>query len=469
MDAISVFIQLCDELISRIEEASGDEWWKDIRTLTEQLEAARRKLDRPVWRYANEPEWPAFLIIEAYSPGDYFGMGAEFHKVLDGYFKMQADGGNEIEGAGMLLSCDPLAESYSESVLWYTEKKSKYRQVLSTDREEAIRKPARWKRAVQSGLLARVTAGNSDQVGAKVMEKDVFLCHASEDKKAVVRPLAAALERAGITYWLDEVEVKWGDSLTKHVNDGLRTSKFAVVVLSKTFLDKHWPQRELHAVLNIEASSGETKVLPLLVGEADDRREFMEALPLLNDKLYATWTGDADDIVTKLRARLGLGTSKLKTPNLDPSVPATYVPKLKTQVTDRDRARFLREAFGEIRAYFKQALRELEKQHTSIETDFSDVDKQKFTATIYVNGENKTQCKVWIGGLGGNDSIAYVEGRNEMHGDNTFNETLRVVTSNDRIGLTSTMAMMPFEKVEMGTPHLAAEALWKRFCYRLEQ
>jgi hypothetical protein len=155
VDAVSVFIQLCDELISRIKEASGDEWWKDIRTLTEQLEAARRKLDRPVWRYANEPEWPAFLVIEAYSPGDYFGMGAEFHKVLDGYFKMQADGGNEIEGAGMLLSCDPLAESYSESVLWYTEKKSKYRQVLSTDREEAIRKLARWKRAVESGLLAR--------------------------------------------------------------------------------------------------------------------------------------------------------------------------------------------------------------------------------------------------------------------------------------------------------------------------
>lgn len=33
---------------------------------------------------------------------------------------------------------------------------------------------------------------------------DIFICHASEDKDEVVRPLGALLQRAGLTVFLDE-------------------------------------------------------------------------------------------------------------------------------------------------------------------------------------------------------------------------------------------------------------------------
>ena len=43
--------------------------------------------------------------------------------------------------------------------------------------------------------------------------RDIFICHASEDKKEVVRPIVEAFRQAGISVWFDEAEIKWGDSI----------------------------------------------------------------------------------------------------------------------------------------------------------------------------------------------------------------------------------------------------------------
>jgi hypothetical protein len=40
---------------------------------------------------------------------------------------------------------------------------------------------------------------------------DLFICHASEDKRAVARPLAEAISGRGWTVWLDELALTIGD------------------------------------------------------------------------------------------------------------------------------------------------------------------------------------------------------------------------------------------------------------------
>jgi hypothetical protein len=55
--------------------------------------------------------------------------------------------------------------------------------------------------------------------------RDVFICHASENKDDVVRPLVQALSEAGVSCWYDEAEIQWGDSITPKVNEGLTSSK----------------------------------------------------------------------------------------------------------------------------------------------------------------------------------------------------------------------------------------------------
>jgi hypothetical protein len=94
--------------------------------------------------------------------------------------------------------------------------------------------------------------------------RDIFICHAGEDKAEIVRPMVEAFSQAGISCWYDEAEIRWGDSITKKVNEGLASSTYVVVVFSSAFVQNNWPQRELNAVLNQEASTGEVKVLPYL-------------------------------------------------------------------------------------------------------------------------------------------------------------------------------------------------------------
>ncbi|NCR73586.1 MAG: toll/interleukin-1 receptor domain-containing protein [Microcystis aeruginosa LG13-12] len=131
--------------------------------------------------------------------------------------------------------------------------------------------------------------------------KDVFICHASEDKPGVVEPLVDAFEQANISYWYDKAEIKWGDSITKKVNEGLRISHFVIVVISKAFLSKNFPQTELYSTLTREISSGEVKILPLIVKYNDEeKREILESLSLMQDKLYLTWDNNPNKVIDAL-------------------------------------------------------------------------------------------------------------------------------------------------------------------------
>lgn len=88
-----------------------------------------------------------------------------------------------------------------------------------------------------------------------MIEWDVFISHASEDKAAVARPLASILAANGVSAWLDEAELILGDSLREKIDAGLSHSQFGVVVLSPPFFSKQWPQSELDGLLARESSS----------------------------------------------------------------------------------------------------------------------------------------------------------------------------------------------------------------------
>lgn len=145
------------------------------------------------------------------------------------------------------------------------------------------------------------------------MRKDVFICHASEDKPAVIRPLVASLEHRGISCWFDENEIFLGQSITQRVNEGLQKSDFVVIVFSLAFMRKHWPMRELWAVLNLEASSGKNIILPVIVGTQNDVFEITREFPLLNDKLFIVWDGDTNRVAFSIEKTImnerGLETS----------------------------------------------------------------------------------------------------------------------------------------------------------------
>lgn len=94
-----------------------------------------------------------------------------------------------------------------------------------------------------------------------------------------------------ISYWFDEAEIRWGDSISGKVNQGLAASRCAVVFISDVMLDKPYPRTELESVLAAEAAEGGVRVLLLLC--SPDVAERISEYPFLANKRYETWSGGA--------------------------------------------------------------------------------------------------------------------------------------------------------------------------------
>jgi replicative DNA helicase len=114
------------------------------------------------------------------------------------------------------------------------------------------------------------------------MEFDIFISHASEDKDVIVRPLAEQLRQRGLRVWMDETEIKLGDSLRRSIDRGLSKSRYGLVVLSPDFLRKEWPQKELDGLVARE-DGAEKVILP--VWHNVTRAEVVSFSPPLGDKL----------------------------------------------------------------------------------------------------------------------------------------------------------------------------------------
>jgi hypothetical protein len=167
---------------------------------------------------------------------------------------------------------------------------------------------------IVSGLLQKATANEQKNAHPKrlpdrknynaMQMKDIFICHASEDKKTFIEPLLEALSSEDISCWYDNAEIKWGDSIVKKVNQGLRSSRFVLVALSMNSIKKHWPNAELEASINMEFSAGTTKVLPLLIGNDEEIETIIEHYPILQSKLYVKYSIGIKEILKLLKERI---------------------------------------------------------------------------------------------------------------------------------------------------------------------
>jgi hypothetical protein len=113
---------------------------------------------------------------------------------------------------------------------------------------------------------------------------DVFICHASEDKEEVARPIAEALKKMGLRVWYDEYTLKLGDNLRRKIDQGLRESTYGIVILSKSFFVKEWPQKELDG-LNAREKNGKKVIIPIWYDVTEEEVRFYS--PMLADRFAA--------------------------------------------------------------------------------------------------------------------------------------------------------------------------------------
>jgi hypothetical protein len=144
-------------------------------------------------------------------------------------------------------------------------------------------------------------------------EFDVFISHASEDKEEVAKPLANMLAGHHLRSWLDDSELKPGQSLRAKIDEGLRSSRFGLVVISRRYLAKPWTRAELGGLFAREI---ETSKVLVPVWHGVEATEVAALSPLLADRV-ALRTADGLQVVANRVAEM----VREEVPSYRPGVP----------------------------------------------------------------------------------------------------------------------------------------------------
>jgi len=118
------------------------------------------------------------------------------------------------------------------------------------------------------------------------MTSSAFLSHNSNDKP-FVRELARDLKRAGIRIWMDEAEIRIGDSIVDKIGKGIDEADYVIVVLSPNSVDSPWVQRELQVATHQEIAGRTIKVLPVFYKDCN-------VPTYLEDKSFADFRNPAN-------------------------------------------------------------------------------------------------------------------------------------------------------------------------------
>lgn len=118
----------------------------------------------------------------------------------------------------------------------------------------------------------------------KGVGKKLFISHSSKDKY-FARLLYVDLAENGHQPWLDEWNIKVGQSIIEGITDGLNSCDYIIVLLSDNSIKSKWVEREWHDKYWDEVSSGNVIVIPALIRNCD--------IPtFLKTKKYADFTSN---------------------------------------------------------------------------------------------------------------------------------------------------------------------------------
>jgi hypothetical protein len=124
-------------------------------------------------------------------------------------------------------------------------------------------------------------------------EWDLFVSHASENKRGFVTPLVAQLQE-NVKVWVDVNEIQAGDSIREKIDFGLANSRWGIVILSHQFFSpkKRWTSSELGALF----STNRNRIIPVWLNIS--KRYLFGRSPLLAD-IAAYKASDGVDVVAK--------------------------------------------------------------------------------------------------------------------------------------------------------------------------
>lgn len=101
-------------------------------------------------------------------------------------------------------------------------------------------------------------------------QADIFLSHCSTDND-FVRKLAADIQAEtfqgrNLLAWVDEAEMRPGQSIPAMINHGLENSRFIGLVMTPAYFESEsgWTDAEWHSALHVDPDNRKARMIPLL-------------------------------------------------------------------------------------------------------------------------------------------------------------------------------------------------------------
>lgn len=207
----------------------------------------------------------------------------------------------------------------------------------------------------------------------RIEMSSIFLSHNSSDKP-FVRKLANDLRRNGFYVWIDEAEIKLGDSLIQKIREGIDMVEYVGVVLSKNSIESEWVRREIDIAMNQEIEGKKIKVLPIML-------EKVEPPSFLKGKLYADFTveenySNALNLIIEKLSESPNKTGDSKISKVEIEFYLRTIEKLKEEINvNRGEKRLLLERLEKERRDIPEGLKKDIEREKSFLPDFEDINK----------------------------------------------------------------------------------------------
>lgn len=118
--------------------------------------------------------------------------------------------------------------------------------------------------------------------------RDVFLCHAWEDRQSAAKELHDLLEAKKVSVWFSEKDVQLGTSLLREIDKGLVKSRVGVVLVTPAFVKR----------VQTEGSISDKELSALLARD--------QLIPIVHNTTYEALR----DVSPLLASRTGLNTAE---------------------------------------------------------------------------------------------------------------------------------------------------------------
>lgn len=162
----------------------------------------------------------------------------------------------------------------------------------------------RWSRAgspvsyTSAQVLALTPIRNNIEKRATLSDlRDVFLCHAWDDRKGIAKELHDSLENHNVSVWFSEKDVPLGTPLLREIDKGLANSRVGIVLVTPAFLRRI--QGESIAEKELSALLARELLVPIVHDTTYEK--LREVSPLLGSR---SGLNTAEESITNIATKL---------------------------------------------------------------------------------------------------------------------------------------------------------------------